>query len=249
MNRLVIFWGMRGGVPARERAGMTMIKFYFHPTPNPLKVALFLEEAGLEHELVPVDTMKGEQHEPGFRAVNPNGKLPAIEDDGERVFDSNAILLYLADKYGKFEGKPEDRGALLSWLMFIASGLGPFSGQSVHFRHMAPEKPAYAVNRYWREAGRHYQVMNDHLEGRTYFVGDDYTIVDIAAWGWVGRAGRVLGDDALDAYPNVARWFALVDARPAAARAKETGKGIAFKTERDEVALRAMFPQNYPAEA
>lgn len=223
-----------------------MIKFYFHPTPNPMKVALFLQEAGLAHELVPVDTMKGEQHEAAFRAVNPNGKLPAIEDDGERVFDSNAILLYLADKYGKFAGRPEDRGELLSWLMFIASGLGPFSGQSVHFRHMAPEKPAYAINRYLREAQRHYQVMDGHLAGKRYFVGDDYTIVDMAAWGWVDRATVVLGEGEIDTFPHLARWFQTVNARPAVARARETGKDIAFKMERDEVALRAMFPQNYP---
>jgi GSH-dependent disulfide-bond oxidoreductase len=226
---------------------MTMIKFYFHPTPNPMKVALFLEEAGLEHELVPVDTMKGEQHEAGYRAVNPNGKLPAIDDDGVRVFDSNAILLYLADKHGKFAGKPEDRGALLSWLMFIATGLGPYSGQSVHFRHYAPVELDYAVNRYLREAQRHYQVMNDHLESRTYFVGDDYTIVDIAAWGWVDRATVVLGEGAIDGYPHLARWFQMVNARPAVAKARETGKDIAFKKDRDEAALRAMFPQNYPA--
>jgi GST-like protein len=112
-----------------------MIRFYFHPTPNPAKVALFLEETGLPYETVPVDTSKGEQHLPTFRAINPNGKVPAIVDtEGPggkeaRVFDSTAILLYLAEKTGKFLGAPEDRPELLSWLLFIASGLGPFSGQ------------------------------------------------------------------------------------------------------------------------
>ena len=124
-----------------------MIRFYFHPTPNPAKVALFLEEAGLSYEAIPVDTSKGEQHTPAFRAINPNGKVPAIVDtDGPggkeaRVFDSTAILIYLAEKTGKFLGRPEDRPELLSWLLFIASGLGPFSGQAVHFQFAAPEWP------------------------------------------------------------------------------------------------------------
>ncbi len=122
-----------------------MIRFYFHPTPNPAKVALFLEEAGLPYETMPVDTSKGEQHLPTFRAINPNGKVPAIVDTAgpggkeARVFDSTAILLYLAEKTGKFLGTPEDRPELLSWLLFIASGLGPFSGQAVHFQFAAPE--------------------------------------------------------------------------------------------------------------
>ena len=121
-----------------------MIRFYYHPTPNPLKISLFLEETGLPYEVVPVDTSKGEQHLPAFRKINPNGKVPAIVDtDGPggkeaRVFDSNAILLYLADKTGKFGGSPDDRPELLSWLFFIASGLGPFSGQAVHFQLFAP---------------------------------------------------------------------------------------------------------------
>jgi GSH-dependent disulfide-bond oxidoreductase len=170
-----------------------MIRFYFHPTPNPAKVALFLEEAGLAYEVIPVDTSKGEQHTPVFRATNPNGKVPAIVDtDGPggketRVFDSTAILLYLAEKTGKFLGKAEERAELLSWLLFIGSGLGPFSGQSVHFQFAAPEGLDYARNRYRREAERHYQVLNDHLKGRNFIVGDSYTIADISAWGWLDR--------------------------------------------------------------
>ena len=223
-----------------------MLKFYFHPTPNPMKVALMLAEAGVEVELKPVDTLKGEQHSADFRAINPNGKLPAIEDDGRRVFDSTAILLYLSDKLQQFGGKPEERTELLSWLMFIATGLGPYSGQSVHFRHAAPDGLDYAVNRYLREAQRHYQVLDDHLDGRDYFVGDDFTIVDISAWGWIDRASMVLGENGIDAYPNVKRWFDGIDARPAVARAREMGKDIDFKSERDEQAKRALFPQNYP---
>src|SRR6201986_4795991 len=175
-----------------------MIRFYFHPTPNPAKVALLLEELGLPYKVMPVDTAKGEQHRPEFRKINPNGKVPAIVDtDGPggkeaRIFDSSAILLYLADKTGKFGGSPEDRPELLSWLFFIASGLGPFSGQAVHFQLAAPAGLDYAVNRYRREAERHYGVLNKHLEGRTYIAGDEYTIADMSAWGWLDRASRVL---------------------------------------------------------
>jgi glutathione S-transferase len=127
-----------------------MIRMYYHPTPNPAKVALFLEETGLSYEVVPVDTAKGQQHTPEFRAINPNGKVPAIVDtDGPggtevRVFDSSAILLYLAEKTGKLMGSPADRGELLSWLFYIGTGLGPFSGQAVHFQLRAPEKLPYA---------------------------------------------------------------------------------------------------------
>ncbi len=224
-----------------------MIKFYFHHTPNPMKVALYLEETGLPYELVPVDTYRGEQHEPAFRKINPNGKTPAIEHDGERVFDSNAILLYLSEKTGKLAGKIEDRAELLSWIMFIATGIGPYSGQAVHFKHVSPEKPDYAVNRYQREAERHYEVLDQHLAGRDFIVGDDLTIADVSAWGWIDRAPLVIGENALDQYPNLKRWFAAIDARPAVARAREVGKDVDFKKERDDAAMRALFPQNYAA--
>ncbi len=223
-----------------------MIKFFFNRAPNPIKISLFLEETGLPYELAPIDTMKGEQHSAAFLAINPNGRVPAIEDDGKRVFDSTAILLYLSEKTGKLGGKAEDRGELLSWMLFIASGLGPFSGQAVHFKHMAPEKLPYAINRYDREAQRHYEVLDKHLENRTYILGDDFTIADIAAWGWIDKANVVLGENALDAYPNIKRWFEGVNSRPAVARARDVGKDVEFKSERDEAALRAMFPQNYP---
>lgn len=222
-----------------------MLKFYFHPTPNPMKVALFLEEAGLPFELCPVDTLKGEQHSDSFRAVNPNGKLPAIDDNGTLVFDSNAILLYLAEKQNAFLGDAADRGALLSWLMFIASGLGPFSGQSVHFHHAAPGENAYAKNRYMREAERHYGVLDKHLADREYIVGDSYTIADIAAWGWIDKVTPVLGEGRLAEFPNLQRWFQLIDARPAVERARLVGKDVEFKSERDEEAARALFPSNY----
>jgi GST-like protein len=234
-----------------------MIRFYFHPTPNPAKIALFFEEAGLPYETIPVDTSKGEQHSAAFRAVNPNGKVPAIVDtEGPggkeaRVFDSTAILIYLAEKTGKFLGKPEDRPELLSWLLFIASGLGPFSGQAVHFQFAAPEGLGYAVNRYRREADRHYQVLNDHLEGRNFIVGDGYTIADMSAWGWLDRAARVRKGEAdpLAAFPNLKRLFATVDGRPAVARARAVGTGHEFKKVSDEESKRALFPSNYPPAA
>src|SRR5229473_2626496 len=157
-----------------------MIRFYFHPSPNPAKVALFLEEAGLPYELVPVDTRKGEQFKLEYLAINPNAKTPAIVDDGVTVFDSNAILLYLAEKTGKFlpENTPAKRGELLSWLMFVATGLGPFSGQAVHFKHHAPEKLPYAINRYSYEAVRHFAILDARLAKHHYMLGDRYTIVD-----------------------------------------------------------------------
>ncbi|WP_175945972.1 glutathione S-transferase N-terminal domain-containing protein [Caballeronia sp. BCC1704] len=234
-----------------------MIHFYFHPTPNPAKVALFLEEAGVPYELKPVDTSKGEQHTPAFRAINPNGKVPAIVDTegpgGKEavVFDSTAILLYLAEKTGQFLGTPEDRPQLLSWLMFIATGLGPFSGQAVHFQHAAPEGLDYAVNRYRREADRHYQVLNDRLAGREYIVGESFTIADMSAWGWIDRASRVFKttEAPLAAYPELQRWFAAIDARPAVARARALNKQHAFKTVNDEETRRALFPSNYPKTA
>ncbi len=233
-----------------------MIRLYYHPTPNPAKVALLLEETGLPYEVVPVDTYEGAQHAPSFRKINPNGKVPAIVDTegvgGEtRVFDSNAILLYLAEKAGKFLGTPADRGELLSWLFFIASGLGPFSGQAVHFQRAAPEKLPYAINRYRREAERHYKVLDDHLAGRAFIVGNEYTIADMAAWGWVDRAGVVFQgtEQPLSAYPNVQRWFKSIDERPAVARARKVGTDHSFKKEQDDAAKRHLFPSNYPPAA
>jgi GSH-dependent disulfide-bond oxidoreductase len=234
-----------------------MIRFYFHPTPNPAKVALFLEETGLPYEVVPVDTSKGEQHSPAFRAINPNGKVPAIVDtDGPggreaRIFDSSAILLYLGDKTNRLIGSSTDRPELLSWLFFIATGLGPLSGQAVHFQHAAPEEIPYAINRYRREVERHYRILDEHLAGRDYIVGAAYSIADISAWGWLDRASRVLPGEAspLAIYPNLARWFAAIDARPAVARARAVGKDHAFKKEMDEETRRALFPSNYPSTA
>ncbi|MFO1035212.1 MAG: glutathione S-transferase N-terminal domain-containing protein [Geminicoccaceae bacterium] len=221
------------------------IKFYYHPSPNPAKVALFLEEAGLPYELVPVDTRKGEQHGPAYLAINPNGKTPAIVDGDATVFDSNAILLYLAEKTGKFlpENTPAARGAMLSWLMFVATGIGPYGGQAVHFRHFAPEQP-YALNRYLFEAERHWRIVDDRLARHRYMLGDVYTIVDMAVWGWARAIPFMLGEEAWTKLPNVKRLLDEISARPAAERAAALKDRHAFKTEMDEEARRHMFPQN-----
>ena len=226
-----------------------MIQFYFNLSPNPTKVALFLEEAGLPYEPKPVDTRRGQQFAPEFLAINPNGKVPAIVDGDAVVFDSNAILLYLAEKTGQFlpQDTPAARAELLSWLMFVATGVGPFSGQAVHFRHFAPEPVPYADNRYQREARRHYAVLDERLAQRRYMVGESYTIVDMAVWGWARMVPFIMGDDAWESLPNLKRLFEEISARPAAQRATALKDRHAFKAELDEEARRFMFPQNYAA--
>jgi len=223
-----------------------MIKLYYYPTPNPAKVALFLEEAGLAYEVVPVDIRKGEQHDAAYLALNPNGKTPTLTDGNAVVFDSNAILLYLAVKTGRFlpRNEPEVRAQMYSWLMFIATGLGPFSGQAVHFRHFAPAPQDYALNRYDFEAWRHWRIVDAHLAGRTYMVGDDYSIVDMALWAWAGAVPMVLGPDAWPELPNVARHLAHIGERPAAHRATALAAAHAYKPEMDQQALDAMYPHN-----
>jgi len=220
-----------------------MIKFYFNPSPNPFKVALLLEETGLSYEVVPIDVHKGEQLSPAFLAINPNGKVPVIVDDGVRVFDSNAILLYLAEKTGQFlpPGGPAARAEMLSWLMFVATGIGPYSGQAVHFRHYAPKGLDYADKRYQFEARRHYEILNEQLGSKTHLLGEHYTIVDMAAWGWACRIPLVIGDDAWDSLPNLKRWFDHVSARPAAVRVNTLANKFTFKTETEDERRRYMF--------
>lgn len=221
-----------------------MIKFYYNLAPNPTKVALCLEEMELPYDLVPIDTRKGEQHTPAFLAINPNAKLPAIIDGEATVFDSNAILLYLGEKTGQFlpEPTPAARGDLLSWLMFVASGIGPYSGQAVHFRNVAPEPKDYAVNRYTFEAQRHWDILNTRLGQHRFMLGDSYTIVDMAVWGWSRLIPNVLGPDAVKALPHVQRHLAEISTRPAATRALTLKDKHSFKTEMDDVARFAMFP-------
>ncbi len=223
-----------------------MLKFYYHTAPNPFKVALMLEELGVEYETVPVDTRKGEQHTPDFLKVNPNAKLPAIEEDGTPVFDSGAILLHLAMKHGRFLPQGDAAmGEMLSWFFFIASGIGPYSGQAVHFTRMHTDS-AYATNRYVKEVQRHYKVLDGRLAGRDWIGSDEYGICDIAGWGWVRMAGYVLeAQGGLADYPNVQKWLDRVEARPAVGRAKDLATKFDFKEEQDETAMRALFPQNY----
>ena len=227
-----------------------MLKFYYNLAPNPMKVALLLEELGLPYEALPVDTRKGEQHSDAFKAVNPNAKVPAIDDDGVVMFDSNAILLWLADKHRRFVNPDlasAERAQTLSWLMFVASGIGPYSGQAVHFRTAAPEPKAYALNRYDFEAHRHWKILDERLAGQRWMVGDDYGIVDMAFWGWARMVPFVLGMEPAAAwaqYPHLKRLLDDINARPAAARVEALRQRHSFKTEMDDQARRAMFPQN-----
>ena len=228
-----------------------MLKFYYSGAPNPTKVALFLEEAGLPYEAIPVDTRKGDQHTPAYRAVNPNGKVPAIVDGDATVFDSSAILLYLAQKTGKFlpEDTPAARGRLYSWMFFVGTGVGPYSGQAVHFKHHAPEKLAYAINRYDFEAKRHFKILDEQLANHRYMLGDAYTIVDMNVWGWARIVPFVLGEDALAQFQNVKRLVDEVGARPAAARALALKERHSFKTELDDESRRNLFPSMTAATA
>jgi GST-like protein len=220
-----------------------MIRFYYSLAPNPRKVALFLEEAGLPYDAIPVDTRKGEQHHPAFTALNPNAKVPVIVDtDGTTVFDSSAILLYLAEKTGRFMPPAAERGPMLSWLMFTASGIGPYTGQAVHFKRYAPETLPYAVQRYEFEAWRHWRLLDQRMAQRTWMVGDSYSIIDMAVWGWGKSATAALGEDAWRELPHLKRLMDMIDARPAAQRALALKDRYQFKTELDDQARAAMFP-------
>lgn len=226
-----------------------MLKFFYNTAPNPMKVALLLEELELPYEAIPVDTRKGEQFTDAFKAINPNVKVPAIVDGGVPIFDSNAILLYLADREGRFmptDPRSPARGQALSWLLFIATGIGPFSGQSVHFRHAAPEPKDYALNRYDFEAHRHWGVIERHLSSHAFMGGEAYSIVDMALWGWARMLPYVLGtgDATWTQYPHVKRLLNAVNTRPAAQRAEALKARHTFKTEMDDEARRFMFPQN-----
>jgi GSH-dependent disulfide-bond oxidoreductase len=223
-----------------------MIKFYYHPSPNPAKVALYLEESGLPYEVVTVDTRKGEQHLSAFTAINPNAKTPAMTDGDAVVFDSNAMLLYLAEKCGQFlpANTPVARAQMHSWLMFVATGIGPYSGQCVHFKHFAPEPKDYAVNRYDFEAWRHWHIVDEQLAKHRYMLGDTYTLVDMAVWGWARAVPFILGADAWAKLPNVKRLLDEINARPAAQRAEALKTRFSFKAEMDDDARKAMFPQN-----
>ena len=236
---------VNGAVSAEETI---MLKFYFHPSPNPLKAALLIEELGIPYDLVPVDIFAGAQHAPAFRAINPNAKVPAIDDDGVVVFDSHAILLHLAEKHRRFVAtKPVERASMLSWLQLVATGLSPFSGQAVHFLHYAPEVIPYAKNRYLKEVERHYRVLDERLAASAFLAGPEYGIADMALWGWANSAGYVFGERGLAAYPNVQRVVQGIAQRPAAVRALKLKEGLTLKSAVDEETLRALFPQNVSA--
>jgi GSH-dependent disulfide-bond oxidoreductase len=226
-----------------------MLKFYFSLAPNPMKVALLLEETGLPYEAIPVDTRKGEQHSAAFMALNPNAKVPVIVDGASTVFDSSAILLYLAEKSGQFLPDAADRGAMLSWLMFTASGIGPYTGQAVHFKHYAPEQVPYAIKRYDFEAWRHWKILNAHLAGKDWMLSGRYTLLDMAVWGWARAVPFALGAEAWEQLPHVKRLLDAVNARPAAQRVATMKDRYTFKAEMDDEARRAMFPHIDSAKA
>ena len=224
------------------------MKFYYNTAPNPMKVALFLEEAGIEYEPIPIDSRQGAQFNPDYLAINPNAKSPSLVDGDITVFDSNAILLYLGEKSGKFMANDTStgRGQLYSWLMFVATGIGPYSGQAVHFQHHASEKIPYAINRYVFEAERHYNILDDQLSKAQYMLGEQYSIVDMCVWGWARMLPLVLGEGELEKRSNLKRLVDEINARPAAERALtiKDRHGHVFKTEMDAQALKFMFPQN-----
>lgn len=222
-----------------------MTELYFHATPNSMKVLLLLEELGQSYTIMSVDIFKGEQHSEAYRAINPNAKVPALVDGAVTVFDSHAILLYLAEKHARFlPSGPAERAVTLSWLQFVATGLSPFSGQAIHFLHYAPEKIPYAINRYVKEVERHYRILDGRLAATRYLAGNAYTIADMAMWGWASSAGYIFGDKGLAEYPHVSRLMAEIAERPAAAHALTVKAGHSRDTTVDQVALRALFPQN-----
>ncbi|WP_250534229.1 glutathione binding-like protein [Caballeronia sp. AZ10_KS36] len=200
-----------------------MIDVYSWPTPNGHKIHIMLEETGLEYRAHPVDIGAGDQFKPDFLAISPNNKIPAIIDnDGPEgkpfaLFESGAILVYLAEKTGKL--LPADaigRYTTIQWLMFQMGGVGPMLGQTHHFRNYAPEKIDYAINRYTNEARRLYGVMDKQLGVTQYLAGNEYTIADIATFPWT-RSWENQGI-VLDEFPNVRRWFDAIAARPAVER-------------------------------
>ncbi len=208
-----------------------MIDVYYWTTPNGHKITMFLEEAGLEYKIKPIAIGKGEQFDPAFLKVSPNNKIPAIVDhapaDGGKaisVFESGAILLYLAGKTGQFI--PKDlRGQVetLEWVMWQMGGLGPMAGQNHHFLNYAPEKLPYAIDRYVKETSRLYAVLNKRLAGRDFILGKQYTIADMASYPWVipDRQGQNI-----DEFPNLKRWKAAIRARPATERAYARAKEV-----------------------
>ena len=202
-----------------------MIDLYYAPTPNGHKVSLFLEESGLQYRLHRIDISAGEQFKPEFLAISPNNKIPAIVDnqpvDGGAplsVFESGAILQYLAEKTGKFLSKElRERTVTLEWLTWQVAGFGPMLGQNHHFTHYAPQPVPYAIERYLQETQRLYGVLNRQLEKNAYIAGENYSIADMATYPWVAAHERQRID--LAGYPAVRNWFERVKSRPATQKA------------------------------
>lgn len=202
-----------------------MLDLYYWPTPNGHKITLFLEEAGLPYTVKPVNIGAGDQFKPEFLAISPNNKMPAIVDhapaDGGgplSVFESGAILVYLAEKTGRFlPSDPRGRTATLEWLFWQMGGLGPMSGQMGHFNVYAPESIPYAIDRYGREVARLHGVMDKRLATHDWLAGDEYTIADMASFPWIGAYEKLPAD--FNAFPNLKRWHDAIAARPATQRA------------------------------
>lgn len=203
-----------------------MIDVYSAPTPNGHKVHIMLEECGLPYRVHHINIGEGDQFKPEFLAISPNNKIPAIVDaegpDGKplSLFESGAILVYLASKVGKFiGGSDREKFTTLQWLMFQMGGVGPMLGQAHHFRIYAPEKIEYAINRYTNEAKRLYGVIDKQLSKSAYLAGEEYTIADIATFPWL-RSWKNQGIE-WDDFPHAKRWFDEINARPAVKRGIE----------------------------
>jgi len=224
------------------------IDLYYWPTPNGWKISIMLEETGLPYRVVPVDITAGDQFKPEFLAISPNNKMPAIVDpegpDGEPIslFESGAILVYLADKSGQFLSKePRGRYTVLEWLMFQMGHVGPMLGQAHHFRGYAPERIEYAVERYTNEAARLYRVLDKRL-GEVEHVAGDYSIADMAIFPWIvphERQGQNLDD-----YPSLQRWYRALEARPAVQRGLAVLKDQRGSGQMDERARSILFGQD-----
>jgi GST-like protein len=225
-----------------------LIDLYYWPTPNGWKISIALEELGLAYRMIPVNIGRGAQFEPDFLAISPNNRIPAIvdrdpEDGGDpiSVFESGAILLYLAEKTGRLIPRdPRGRKQVIEWLMWQMGGLGPMLGQAHHFRAYAPERIEYAIDRYTKEANRLYGVLDKQLHGREYIAGD-YSIADIACWPWIvphERQGQKLEDT-----PHLHRWFERIKSRPAVQRGQELGRELREAGGMDEKAKQILFGQ------
>ncbi len=227
-----------------------MIDLHYWTTPNGHKVTIFLEETGLPYRLIPVNIGKGEQFQPDFLALSPNNRIPALLDhapaDGGvpvSVFESGAILLYLAEKTGRFLGAdPRVRVDTLQWLFWQMAGLGPMAGQNHHFNVYAPERIEYAIDRYVRETARLYAVLNKRLANREFIAGE-YSIADMACYPWIVPHERQQQN--LNDFPHLKRWFEAIQARPATRRAYEKAAEInTAPSVADEESRKLLFSQD-----